>query len=673
MKKILLSLLFIFATSACTDSKDESHKNIQAFQNEDYASLLKEIEQAIQDKERQLAFSSYSVQDDTRLSSALETSKGGLLSLASGTDLYSSYIRLGTALKSYESMMVLERDQGRLDKIFNQVKSLYNEIALRLGKEGFAEWNLYNYNFSAGIEPEFKTSGAAKWGFNVLIDIPKAQISGPFRSPPNAWLISKTFDLSEVKNASLRFFTVLSLDPDDSTVNKKQAIEEYFQVYVISNPDPFKDYSRLSNEELASDKDIHRIKYSSDELPIGENFHKSWTPTKSLAVYTDKPLAIAFRFNPTERGYYNWQVLDVEINGAGKIKEGNVKKSVLFVPDEFPRGFHKASMKVQGNPWKAGRYGAQVDRGAESEAWLLSPKYFISQESKNVKLNVQQTFNIESFETNAFSKMKILVSEDFSGGDPALSKWDELDYTSSLEGGGQSTWNTVLSKDLDLSAYIGKEIVIAFKYTSEESDLHTWQLSRYTITAQEGTVTTLTYNFACFTKDPFADDIFYNFNLDDYGLKDTKVATLSGSPAEWKTKSEDAGSCFPETVLFISGHVKGGSPHIGITRRILPEVDLSGLEKASVRVLHSLGYSGSPESIKVQISKDMETWTDLSAFDQFFANNADNAYTDWISIPEDFMGSKVFIALVYNSFSQGEKISKPNWTFKKLEIKEDKE
>ena len=68
--------------------------------------------------------------------------------------------------------------------------------------------------------------------------------------------------------------------------------------------------------------------------------------------------------------------------------------------------------------------------------------------------------------------LSVLVSKNFTG-DPAACTWDVLPVAVWSDG---STWDFVNVGEIDLSAYKGSRINIAFRYTSDASAAATWEV-----------------------------------------------------------------------------------------------------------------------------------------------------------------------------------------------------
>ncbi|MBW6498335.1 MAG: choice-of-anchor J domain-containing protein [Bacteroidales bacterium] len=106
-----------------------------------------------------------------------------------------------------------------------------------------------------------------------------------------------------------------------------------------------------------------------------------------------------------------------------------------------------------------------------NEDWLVSPAIDLS-EKNNVQLQIREAINF----ITSHNDMKLLVSSDYQGGDPTQSgTWTELTGFNRPPGSG---WTFFDSGNIDLSAYDGQTIRIAFKYLSTTSGAATWEVSK---------------------------------------------------------------------------------------------------------------------------------------------------------------------------------------------------
>jgi len=114
--------------------------------------------------------------------------------------------------------------------------------------------------------------------------------------------------------------------------------------------------------------------------------------------------------------------------------------------------------------------------GSKLNTWLFSPVLDLSS-VVNPSFNVSQAISNRgnSFADSVF----FMVSEDYAGGDPALSTWDTIAVERLPDGSGYAN---VDSEDVSLKRYEGKRIVIGFHYDSRNASSYpTWQLNSFNL------------------------------------------------------------------------------------------------------------------------------------------------------------------------------------------------
>jgi len=111
-----------------------------------------------------------------------------------------------------------------------------------------------------------------------------------------------------------------------------------------------------------------------------------------------------------------------------------------------------------------------------NEDWLISPSISLAGKT-GVKMIFREAMNYAG-DINA--EAKVFVSTNYPGsGDPNDADWTEL--TGFTRSAGNS-WSFVNTSEINLSAYEGQDIHIAFKYISTASVAGTWEISRIVLT-----------------------------------------------------------------------------------------------------------------------------------------------------------------------------------------------
>jgi len=95
---------------------------------------------------------------------------------------------------------------------------------------------------------------------------------------------------------------------------------------------------------------------------------------------------------------------------------------------------------------------------AVNVSWLISPEFIPEEAHSTLSFDVAQ-----SYVTNAANKLEVFISEDFDGTNVATATWVPLNPA--LPGITAKYFEFMNSGNIDLSAYIGKKLNLAFKVT----------------------------------------------------------------------------------------------------------------------------------------------------------------------------------------------------------------
>lgn len=110
----------------------------------------------------------------------------------------------------------------------------------------------------------------------------------------------------------------------------------------------------------------------------------------------------------------------------------------------------------------------------ENEDWLVSPAIDLTGKV-NVQLQIREAINY----LTSYDDLKVLVSNDYSGGNPTESgTWTELSGFSRPPG---NTWTFQDSGNIDMSDYDGQTIRVALKFNSSTTGSSTWEVSKVSL------------------------------------------------------------------------------------------------------------------------------------------------------------------------------------------------
>ena len=111
----------------------------------------------------------------------------------------------------------------------------------------------------------------------------------------------------------------------------------------------------------------------------------------------------------------------------------------------------------------------------ESEAWLVSPVIKLKK-ARNPQLIFDQAFNKA---TNFTEEATVLVSTDYKG-DVTTCTWTALEWSKNEDGTlnvpAGSSWVFQSSGNLDMSAFVGQSVYLAFRYTTSNGVSGTWEI-----------------------------------------------------------------------------------------------------------------------------------------------------------------------------------------------------
>ena len=180
-----------------------------------------------------------------------------------------------------------------------------------------------------------------------------------------------------------------------------------------------------------------------------------------------------------------------------------------------------------------------------SESWAVSPAILLG-DSKKATLSFKHAINKLADVSTMKDMMTAWVSTNYAG-DVKTAEWQQLVIPKYPEG---VSWTFVESGDIDLTAYCGKTIYIAFKYTSTDDNSGGWEIDNFTIKG-DGTAMSIpstpdtpdtpstpelvaglnldtTKGLVTFVNDGVAEGETATYVVEELGLEDAKeVAELS--------------------------------------------------------------------------------------------------------------------------------------------------
>jgi PKD repeat protein len=199
-----------------------------------------------------------------------------------------------------------------------------------------------------------------------------------------------------------------------------------------------------------------------------------------LTAYAGETVYVAFHYTSDPADSSTWEIANFAVSQPYTPE--------VYLEDDFStlNAFNLVDAGEADKGWGVDNYGddqfAKVScyGGAENcDDWLIIPADLI--DAENPVLTFRSAFKYGPGEADIALK----VSTDFNGTDVNTATWINLSE--------QATWSTgdyvfVDSGDIDLSAYEGETLYIAFHYTSDPADSSTWEIANLKVSQPEITV-----------------------------------------------------------------------------------------------------------------------------------------------------------------------------------------
>ena len=153
----------------------------------------------------------------------------------------------------------------------------------------------------------------------------------------------------------------------------------------------------------------------------------------------------------------------------------------------FP--FQQVELIEKGAKWTPFRnkFAKIGSRGTPTDNYLVSPKISLKEVSK-AKLKVKHTVRNPDW-----SKFHLMISKAYDAGNPADTVWKVADITPARKV-KKNSWVDLETQEIDLSEFIGEEIVIAFRYQSDLERDTVWEILSFELIGVGKKVTTTNYD-----------------------------------------------------------------------------------------------------------------------------------------------------------------------------------
>ena len=332
----------------------------------------------------------------------------------------------------------------------------------------------------------------------------------------------------------------------------------------------------------------------------------SWNWTASgnidLTSYTGNGY-IAFKFMSGTDGSATWEVDNISLTD-GEVTPPPTGDAIL--EQDFADGFGNwEQISVVGDQvWEiddihgvdstpcakiSGHEGGAGGTDYENEDWLISPALNLD-ETENETLTFDVAMNFIG------PDMELLISTDYTSGDPTAANWETLSFTHPA--GGNWDWNS--SGEIDLSSYTGTAVFLAYKFTSTTDGSATWEVDN--ILLEEGEVI------------PPTGDIIFEDDF-ELGLGNWTAFSVIGDQV-WDTV---AGYGNPGACAKMTGHEggSGGTDYENEDWLISPSINFDNYSGLAITFDNAMNYTGMP--LQLFISNDYTegdpntaTWEELT-------------------------------------------------------------
>ncbi len=532
-------------------------------------------------------------------------------------------------------------------------------------------WAIYSHDFSDDMKG-FATYGTKReWNTGWARDRGYVSATGYGN---HATLVSPSFDLTGVRNPAFQIKHSVSVNQNTKsggTFDRNKILKGVFKARVSL------DYEKGNPDINGTWDDVSLI-----SMPKGIDFHTIESPEIDLSNFIGENVTIMLDFNMDQgefgKHYVTWNVEKFSVLAAGDTL------NVVSRPVElYSYGFNDADFGLYqildvfegGSTWTGFGFNGGIDfakiesNGKKTESWLLSPRIDLTAAEMLEDLVVTEVVRNPQWE-----KLKILISETYNGGNPDDTK-DWVEYERTIGDPVEADKWLTFNRSIDLSAYIGKSIVIAFKFQVGAGEVNAWEIGSVLVKGI-GKVSKDKYEL---TYQPIPDPVvipdtggeeFFAHSFSDEAMVNFNQVITDGDAAEWKHTTKNGNS-----FVRISGY---STKKVGSRLLYSNTIDLSGKTDAQIFVRQAINYyyedAQALNLIRIVAAEvaaetvDPATleWSDL-VFDVVMPGNSFDAIdSGWLTLPEKLQNKKIVVGFIY---STTEKFF-PNWDLYEVKLRE---
>ena len=262
-----------------------------------------------------------------------------------------------------------------------------------------------------------------------------------------SWFISPKFALETGKEYELKF--------TNSYLNAAKP-GDVFKAYVLQN---------LADDVLTAEKEALTMEFGAAK--------ESKETTLDISKYAGKTVVIAFQYTASEEEKGTFEIFKFSLN---EIVKNETQEEPVSGLDEkagitdFSVYDVKKFASADEHIWKSSTEGITAKATKAAESWLISSKLTLSAD-KQAKLTF--TAFTDKAADDAKKVYKAYIFEDYNGGNPSEVTGTAIQLA--LAKGSNK------ANEIDLSNYAGKNISIAFQYTSSADDQGTFRIKDFKI------------------------------------------------------------------------------------------------------------------------------------------------------------------------------------------------
>lgn len=648
MQKLSILFLLILTLISCSGDESDSDKDgkskLNSSQKARVESVVAKSDDLLVNIRSRRVFANRTQREQQVINQSVTIIKNSLLKVSQGRQVKSSLKTILTYLEKLNQLETTLSDHA----IIRDFEVEVNEVTQMIAKAYNIEleslnWVLFETTFSE-LDPFSTISTTGDWVNDWALGASYAKVRGWGNQ---AWLISPIIDFTNVEKPSLRLHHMVMVDADSRSsiaFDRNLIIKNTFKVMVS------RDYS--SGEPM--DATWEEVKLTG--FPASVNFHAVWSDELDLSQFEGEKVSIALFYDMDDkilgRHYVTWQVNRFQLFGRSDNFSYEIRKEKIFpYLDGFSSknlGLNKSVSVGKPSPW------TDFGRGGETEfakietsepgidTWLFTPAIKITKENLVLKLKeVVRNIDKENF--------RLKISTNYNGGDPRESIWKEFKHIPDDFRSEPNSWLNFSSLPIDLSEFLGKEIVIAFQYLNIEGNHTAWEIDEVLIDgeAEKLPVTELEITFSNI---PTVEGVNELLSLDfAQSFAELELETDNDNAALFKGTERNG-----ESYVEISGFKTKSHGTSSLTMKPYKLGQGESFIKIKQAINHYRGEAKTENFIKIEV---LDSETKESLFSADFVNSPsgttwDAVESEWLALPELLKGKSIQIRFTYQCDSE---------------------